>query len=81
MSIKKEGASSVRGPLQVPAERRGGAIEPWFALLLLSLVPLMGALFVPSPWRMTLHAIGGILCAVGLVLLIRHEMTVRRNGM
>ena len=81
MSINKEGASSVRGPLPVPAERRGGAIEPWFALLLSSLVPLMGAMFVPSPWRMILHAIGGTLCTVGLALLIRHEMRVRRNGM
>ncbi len=57
----------------------GGAIEPWFSVLLFALVPLLGALFVPLAWKTPLHVLGGVLCAWGLLLLVRHEMAVRRQ--
>ena len=57
----------------------GGAIEHWFSVLLSSLVPLLGALFVPLAWKTPLHVLGGVLCIWGLVLLVRHEMAVRRQ--
>jgi hypothetical protein len=60
-------------------EARGGAIEPWFAILLSSLAPLLGGLFGPDAWRTPLHVLGGVLCAVGLVLLVRHEIAVRED--
>jgi hypothetical protein len=57
----------------------GRAIEPWFSVLLSALVPLLGALFVPMAWKTPLHVLGGAICALGLVLLVRHEMAIRRQ--
>jgi hypothetical protein len=79
MSIKPEERDSIRyhGPSAVDAP--GGAIEPWFAILVSALVPLMAGLFAPGSWRTVLHVVGGVMCAWGLILLVRHEMTVRRQ--
>jgi hypothetical protein len=41
---------------------------------------LIGALFAPAEWKTALHVTGGALCAWGLVLLVRHEIEIRRNG-
>jgi hypothetical protein len=61
--------------------RRGDrAIEPWFTILLSALIPLIGALFAPAEWKTALHVTGGALCAWGLVLLVRHEIEIRRGG-
>jgi hypothetical protein len=58
----------------------GRAIEPWFIILLSALIPLIGALFAPAGWKTALHVAGGALCAWGLVLLVLHELEIRRNG-
>jgi hypothetical protein len=58
----------------------GRAIEPWFTILLSALIPLIGALFAPAEWKTALHVTGGALCAWGLVLLVRHELEIRRDG-
>lgn len=79
MSRNSESTNFVRHSTAVASEGRSGAIEPWFAILLSALVPLMGALFLPAAWRTPLHLLGGILCVWGLVLLVRHEMIVRRQ--
>ena len=57
----------------------GRAIEPWFMVLLSALIPLLGALFVPAGWKTALHVAGGVLCAWGLVLLVLHELEIRRD--
>jgi len=79
MSINTENASVVGGRGQATTDRPGGAIEPWFGVLVSSLVPLLGGLVVPSPWSRALHVLGAILCLTGLAMLVRHEMAVRRN--
>ena len=79
MSRKPESTDSIRYPGPSAADAQGGAIEPWFTVLMSALAPLMGALFVPAPWRTALHVLGGVLCACGLILLVRHEMIVRRQ--
>jgi len=79
MSMKPESSESVRYPGPAAVDAPGRAIEPWFTILILALMPLVGALFVPAPWQYALHVLGGGLCVLGLVLLVRHEMTVRRQ--
>lgn len=78
MSMKPESRESIRhdGP---SAAASGGAIEPWFTILVSALVPLGAGLFAPDSWRTALHVLGGAMCAGGLILLVRHEMTVRRQ--
>ena len=78
MSMHPETTRTLQYPGDVEPSREG-AIEPWFAILLSALVPLLAALFVPPPWRTFLHAAGGLLCVAGLFLLIRHEMEIRRK--
>ena len=78
MSMNRETTPTLQHPDDV-ASPREGAIEPWFAILLSALVPLLAALFVPSSWRTLFHAAGGLLCVAGLFLLIRHEMENRRK--
>lgn len=79
MSYKPETTDSVRYPGVTAVDAPGRAIEPWFTILVSSLVPLGGGLFVPAPWRAILQGIGALMCVVGLVLLVRHEMLVRRQ--
>ena len=79
MSMKPESTDSSRYPGPSTADAPGRAVEPWFTVLLSALAPLMGALFVPAPWQTVLHVLGGVLCAWGLILLVRHEMIVRRQ--
>jgi len=79
MSMKPENTDSVRYPAPPAVNAPGRTVEPWFTILMLSLMPLVGALFVPAPWQMMLHVLGGLLCSLGLIMLVRHEMTVRRQ--
>jgi energy-converting hydrogenase Eha subunit G len=48
-------------------------IEPWLSVSFLALVPLIIAFFVPAAWQPYLFLAGGLLLAVGTVLLIRQE--------
>lgn len=79
MSYNPENTDTIRyqGPSAVARPER--AIEPWFTILVSSLVPLGGGLFMPAPWRAILQGIGGVMCVAGLVLLVRHEMIERRQ--
>jgi hypothetical protein len=45
--------------------------EPWLAVELLAFVPLLAALAVPRRFQLALIAVGGLLVALGLVLLWR----------
>ena len=49
------------------------SMEPWIAVLLTSLVPLVAAVMLPESWRVPLFVIGGILCAFGIALLVKQE--------
>jgi hypothetical protein len=75
--MNAETAESTRYSAPPSGDTPGKAVEPWFAILLSSLVPLLVGLFVPDVWRTALHVLGGALCALGLVLLVRHEIAVR----
>lgn len=79
MSMNTETTGAIRNSRSASANEMGGAIEPWFSVLLSSLVPLASGLFAPDAWRAPLHVLGGVLCAAGLVMLVRHEMAVRRD--
>lgn len=79
MSMNSESINAVRNSTAAAPERQGGAVEPWFAILVSALVPLTIGLVVPSGWRTPLHVLGGVMCAWGLVLLVRHEMIERRQ--
>jgi hypothetical protein len=79
MSMNSRISEAVHYPGTSSAGAKGGTVEPWFAILLSSLVPLLLGLFAPDAWRAPLHVLGGVLCAVGLVLLVRHEIAVRRQ--
>lgn len=76
-STKNADASSYRASGTIGEDP---AIEPWFVILLSALIPLLAGLFAPASWRTPLHLVGGGLCLVGLILLIRHERAVRRNS-
>jgi hypothetical protein len=58
------------------AEREAApqSVERWLVIVLLSLVPMVAALFVPLGWRAPLYIAGGAACAVGLALLVVHEV-------
>lgn len=79
MSTKPETTDAIRYAGPDSTDAPGRAIEPWFTILVSSLAPLMGAMFVPTPWNTVLHVVGGGMCVWGLVLLVRHEMDVRRQ--
>jgi hypothetical protein len=49
-------------------------IEPWLSVSFLALVPLIIAFYVPAAWQPYLFVAGGLLLAVGTVLLIRQEL-------
>ncbi len=53
----------------------GRAVEPWIAVLFASLVPLVAAVMVPESWRMPLYVVGGVLCALGIALLLKQEVS------
>ncbi len=79
MSTNSTNTESVRYPSAPSGDAPGRAIEPWFTILLSGLVPLGVGLAAPGAWRTPLHVLGAVLCALGLVLLVRHEMDVRRQ--
>jgi hypothetical protein len=79
MSMTSETTEAIRRPVPSSDDVAGRAIEPWFTILLSALAPLLGALFAPAAWRTPLHVLGGVLCVAGLVLLVRHEVAVRRQ--
>lgn len=58
---------------EIDAVQDGRSLEPWIAVLFLSLVPLLAAVILPEPWRLPLYVIGGVLCATGIALLIKQE--------
>lgn len=77
--MNSENTEALRYPASSSGDAVGRAIEPWFAILLSSLVPLLGGLFVPGAWRTPLRVLGGVLCVLGLVLMVKHEIAVRRQ--
>jgi len=49
------------------------SVEPWFAVLFSSLVPLIVAVMLPEAWRVPFYVVGGVLCAAGIALLVKQE--------
>jgi hypothetical protein len=48
--------------------------EAWLAVQLLAVVPMAAGMFVPRADRIPYFALGGMLVAVGLALLVRQEV-------
>jgi hypothetical protein len=55
-------------------EATGRSIEPWLGILLVALVPLVLAVFLPESWRIPFYVVGGAICAGGLLLLVKQEV-------
>ena len=79
MSMTTEHTRTILPSGASASDGRGGAVEPWFAILVSSLVPLLSGLFAPGTWRTVLHVLGSLMCVAGLILLVRHEMIVRQQ--
>ena len=54
--------------------------EPWLALLIASLIPVILAIFVPKPFKWLFLVVGGIGFASGIGLLARQERRTRRSS-
>lgn len=80
MSVNSDRTRTAPSKVSSETEPSARAVEPWFLVLLSSLLPLVGALFAPPGWRTPLHVIGGALCGWGLILLVRHELADRRTS-
>jgi len=50
------------------------SVEPWIAVLFASLVPLVTAVMLPESWRVPLYVVGGVLCVIGIGLLLKQEL-------
>jgi mannose/fructose/N-acetylgalactosamine-specific phosphotransferase system component IIC len=59
---------------EIEVVESGRSVEPWIAILLASLVPLVAAVMLPESWRVPLYVVGGVLCAVGIALLLKQEI-------
>jgi hypothetical protein len=53
--------------------------ESWVLIMALSFVPVLGALFLPQAARIALLALGGVMFAVGFVLMVRASRASRDN--
>ena len=53
--------------------------EPWLVAQLLAFLPIIAAMFLPKAYQIPLFGLGGTLIAVGMVLLIRKELTGARS--
>ena len=47
--------------------------ESWLAVQILAIVPILSAMLVPETYRLPLCILGGVLVAVGTVMLLRHK--------
>jgi hypothetical protein len=55
----------------VPWYRR----ETWLAVQITAILPILGAMLVPAPYRLPLCVLGGALIAIGTLMLLRHKPT------
>jgi hypothetical protein len=77
-------------PLETPRTRRGDVAtartneaadlpwyrrERWLAVQLVALIPILGAMLVPVQYRVPLCILGGVLVAIGTVMMLRHDPT------
>jgi len=62
-------AEAVAGGSDLPWYRR----EKWLAVQIAAIVPILGAMLVPATDRLPLCIFGGVLVAVGTVMLLRHK--------
>jgi hypothetical protein len=59
---------------EIEVVQGGRSVEPWIAVLITSLVPLVVAIMLPESWRVPLYVVGGGLCAIGIALLLKQEL-------
>jgi hypothetical protein len=70
-------AAAVRA-LPSSSSRRWYRSESWLAVELAAVVPVVAALVAPEAFRIPLVALGGLLVALGLAMLVVHERDARR---
>ena len=54
--------------------------ETWLAVQIAAIVPILGAMLVPVTYRLPLCVLGGVLVAVGTVMLLRHKPMPPSSG-
>jgi hypothetical protein len=65
-------ASETRDAADLPWYRR----ETWLAVQITAIIPILGAMLVPASYRLPLCVLGGLLVAIGTLMLLRHKPTV-----
>ena len=53
--------------------------EPWLLMQLLAFAPIVAAMVLPKTYQLPLFGLGGMLVVVGMVLLVRRELTTSRS--
>jgi hypothetical protein len=54
--------------------------ERWLVVQLAALIPILGAMLVPVAYRVPLCILGGVLVAIGTVMMLRHDPTDAGSG-
>jgi hypothetical protein len=57
------------GVMDLPWYRR----ETWLVVQIAAIIPILGAMLVPAPYRLLLCILGGTLVAIGTVMMLRHK--------
>jgi hypothetical protein len=47
--------------------------ERWLVVQLAALIPILGAMLAPEAYRVLLCIVGGVLVAIGTVMMLRHD--------
>ena len=68
--------SQAEGSSDLPWYRR----EAWLAVQIAAMVPILGAMLVPATYRLPLCILGGVLVAIGTVMLLRHKPMPPSSG-
>jgi len=53
--------------------------EPWLLTLLLAFAPILAAMVLPRAYHLPLFGLGGSLVVIGMVLLVRRELSAARS--
>ena len=69
-SIERDATALIEGPWY----RR----EPWLVTLLLAFAPILAAMVLPRASHLPLFGLGGSLVVIGMVLLVRRELSAAR---
>ena len=85
--LSSSGDRRLREPSETSFEQHTAALtdgpwyrrEPWLVTLLLAFAPILAAMVLPRAYHLPLFGVGGSLVVIGLVLLVRRELSASRS--